>query len=125
MKQRMKVRLPGSYFLFVALFLTAAVVIRAYDPFFVQALRLIAFDVYQRLSPQAYNPDLPVRVVDIDDASLQRIGQWPWPRTVLRDLLLKLHERKAAVVAFDVLFAEPDRSSVEELVKRLPSAQAE
>ena len=125
MKARMRVRLSGVYFLLVALFLTAAVVIRAYDPFFVQALRLIAFDIYQRLSPQSYNPDLPVRVVDIDDASLQRIGQWPWPRTMLRDLLIKLHERKVAVVAFDVLFAEPDGSSVEQLVRRLPPAQAE
>src|SRR6185295_10271955 len=56
--------------------------------------------------------------------SLARHGQWPWPRTVVRDLLDKLGERKAAAVGFDILFAEPDRTSVEQIVKVLPGSQA-
>jgi adenylate cyclase len=43
-------------------------------------LRLIAFDYYQRLDPQPYDPNLPVRIVDIDEKSLAMFGQWPWPR---------------------------------------------
>ena len=61
--------------------------VRAIDPFFVRALRLIAFDTYQQLAPQVYDPKPPVRVVDIDEASLGKLGQWPWPRTKLRDLV--------------------------------------
>ena len=48
-------------------------------------------------------------------------GQWPWPRTTVRDLLLGLTSKGAAVVAFDVLFAEPDRTSLEAIVKQLPA----
>ena len=112
------------YFLLVCGFLVLAVVVRGANPFFVQALRLIAFDSYQRLAPQRYDPDLPVRVVDIDPESIARFGQWPWPRTVMRDLVARLTERNAAVVTFDILFAEADRTSLEEVVKRLPPDQA-
>src|SRR5262249_18800929 len=93
--------------------------------FFVRALRLVAFDYYQRLDPAPYDPDLPVRIVDIDEKSLSIYGQWPWPRTIVRDLLLGLTSKGASVVAFDVLFAEPDRTSVEAIVKRLPPDQAD
>ncbi len=117
----------GSSRLYVALvvaLLAAAMIIRVVDPFFVHALRLIAFDWYQQLHPQTYNPESPVRIVDIDEVSLSKIGQWPWPRTTMRDLLLDLTSKGAAVIGFDVLFAEPDRTSLEEIAKRLPGAQA-
>ena len=101
-----------------------AVFVRGADPFFVQALRLIAFNSYQRLAPQPFDPDLPVRIIDIDPESIARFGQWPWPRTIMRDLVLRLTERNAAAVTFDILFAEADRTSLEEVVKRLPPDQA-
>ena len=89
-----------------------AVFVRGADPFFVQALRLIAFDSYQRLAPQPFDPNLPVRIIDIDPESIARFGQWPWPRTIMRDLVLRLTERNAAAVTFDILFAEADRTSL-------------
>jgi adenylate cyclase len=81
---------------------------------------LIAFDSYQRLDAVRYDPRLPVKVVDIDEESLGRIGQWPWPRTVIADLLARLRDQGAAVVAFDVLFSEPDRTSPEAVLPLLP-----
>ena len=51
-------------------------------------------------------------------------GQWPWPRTTVRDLVQGLASKGASVVAFDVLFAEPDRTSVEAIIKQLPASQA-
>src|SRR5437660_11143639 len=112
------------YLLFVLALLAAATLVRAVGPFFVRALRLIAFDSYQQLAPQSYDARLPVRIVDIDEESLAKLGQWPWPRTKVRDLLLELTGKGAVVVGFDILFAEPDRTSVEEIVKHLPPAQA-
>src|SRR5947209_13963201 len=120
----MTVSTTRFYVLCVLALLAAATLVRAADPFFVRALRLIAFDSYQQLAPQSYDPRLPVRIVDIDEPSLARLGQWPWPRTKVRDLLLELTGKGAAVVGFDILFAEPDRTSVEEIVKQLPAAQA-
>ena len=55
--------------------------------------------------------DLPVRVVDIDEKSLATYGQWPWPRTRVAQLTRRLADLGATVVCFDILFAEPDRST--------------
>ncbi|SDX17298.1 adenylate/guanylate cyclase [Ruegeria halocynthiae] len=85
--------------------------VRVADPYPVQMSRLIYFDILQRISPRAYDPDLPVRVVDIDERSLAAWGQWPWPRTQLGQMVQRLGEYGAAAIAFDMLFAEPDRYS--------------
>ena len=80
------------------------------DPIPLQSLRLAQFDQFQRWHPRPYTP-VAVRVVDIDEASLKAQGQWPWPRTRLADLVERLHAAGAAVIAFDVLLTEPDRTS--------------
>ncbi len=115
----------GSYILLVSGVIAAAIAIRAFDPFFVNALRLISFDVYQRVAPQRFDRSLPVRIVDIDEASITRLGQWPWPRTLMADLVTKLGDKGASAIAFDVMFPETDRTSLEEVVKRLPQEPAE
>ena len=75
-----------------------------------QTLRNGLFDQYQRWHPRDY-VEAPVRIVDIDEESLSRLGQWPWPRTKVAELLDKLGAAGVAVVGFDVLFPEPDRTS--------------
>jgi adenylate cyclase len=87
----------------------------------VERLSTLCIDLYQRASPRPYVP-APVRIVDIDDASLAEIGQWPWPRTQLARLVDKLTEAGAAVIAFDVVFAEPDRTSPAALTTMLGKA---
>jgi adenylate cyclase len=77
-----------------------------------QAMRNSMFDQYQRWHPRPYL-EVPVRIVDVDEASLQRLGQWPWPRSKIAELLNSLGAAGAAVVGFDVLFSEPDRTSPE------------
>ena len=112
------------YAALVVAILAGATLIRVADPFFVQALRLIAFDSYQKLAPASYHPDLPIRIVDVDEESLSRIGQWPWPRTTMARLLEALGADGAAVVGFDILFSEPDRTSPEEAVKHMTPEEA-
>ncbi|MDO8535250.1 MAG: adenylate/guanylate cyclase domain-containing protein [Xanthobacteraceae bacterium] len=119
----MVVRAGRFYVLLVGGILAAAIFIRYIDPFVVQSLRLIAFDIYQRLAPQTYDPNLPVRIVDIDEKSLATIGQWPWPRTMIADLVSKLGASGAAAIAFDMQFSEPDRTSLEQVAKYLPDDQ--
>lgn len=112
------------YSVFVTTVLTVTAGIHLADPFFLQALRLLTFDQYARMRPAESDPAVPVRIVDIDDASLARIGQWPWPRSVMANLLNTLNVQGAAVVAFDVMFAESDRNAVAELAKTLPPDRA-
>ena len=80
------------------------------DPMPMRGLRNGLFDQYQRWQPRTY-VDAPVRVVDIDDESLARLGQWPWPRTRVAQLVQSLRDAGVAVMGFDVIFAEPDRTS--------------
>jgi adenylate cyclase len=79
------------------------------EPFAVRALRDLEFDAFQRWSPRVYG-DSPVKVAAIDDASLSRLGQWPWPREVIANLIEKLSEAGAATVVLDVLVSEPERT---------------
>jgi adenylate cyclase len=92
------------------LLLAAALGLRVVDPPLLMNLRQMVFDEYQRLSPRPWQ-DAAVRIVDIDDESLSRLGQWPWPRTLVARLVNELAERGAAAIAFDIVFAEPDRTS--------------
>ncbi|WP_306119860.1 MULTISPECIES: adenylate/guanylate cyclase domain-containing protein [unclassified Roseitalea] len=103
-------RLRWPFLLIGAGLVIVMAALRLADPWPTQALRLFYFDSLQRIDPRA-PADLPVRVVDIDEASLAAIGQWPWPRTVMAELVERLGANGAAVIAFDVLFAEPDRYS--------------
>ncbi len=80
------------------------------QPDLVNAARDRVFDQYQRLAPRM-NATTPVRVIEIDDAALERYGQWPWPRHRFATLVDRLNEAGAAAIVLDVIFAEPDRTS--------------
>ena len=94
--------------------------LRIIDPGATQQARWLVFDTYQRLKPRIYDPRLPVKIIDIDDESLARFGQWPWPRPVIARLVERLTQAGAAVIAFDIVFAESDRSSPEQALKVWP-----
>ncbi len=79
---------------------------------------LLLFDSYQRAAPRAYQ-DAPVRIVDIDDETIRRLGQWPWPRTDVARLTRQITDAGASVVAFDIVFSEPDRTSPSRIADRL------
>ena len=86
-------------------------VLRMQDPYFVRTVREIAFDQLQISNPRPYS-DVPVRIVDIDEAALKAYGQWPWPRSTLARLVERLDALGAAAIAFDIVFIEPDRLSL-------------
>ena len=79
-------------------------------------LRLAAFDGYQNLAPRV-RQSMPVVIVAIDEESLQRHGQWPWPRTWLARLVTRIAEARPAAIGLDIMMPEPDRLSPE----RVPS----
>ena len=66
------------------------------------------FDTYQVIEPRVKTVR-PVVIVDIDEKSLAKDGQWPWPRTRVAELVTKLTRAGAVVIAFDIVFPEPDR----------------
>ncbi len=101
--------------------LVGIVALRIVDPPVLQQVRNLTFDVYQRLSPRDIGgADALVQIVDIDNESLQRLGQWPWPRTTIATLLDKLYGNGALLAAFDIVFAEPDRLSPGRVLAAFP-----
>jgi adenylate cyclase len=92
------------------LILIAFAVLRVVDPAPIQELRVRTFDNFQVMQPRV-KAMRPVTIVDIDEKSLAdpRLGQWPWPRTRLAEIITNLTRLGAVVIAFDVVFAEPDR----------------
>lgn len=94
--------------------------IRIAEPPFVEDLALSTFDFYQQLKPRSYDASFPVRIIDIDDETLARFGQWPWPRLLTAKLAEKLSKGGARVIAFDIVFAEADRTSPKDILPLWP-----
>ena len=101
-----------------ALLLLLVIVVRYLDPYLITQARHAVYDNYQKLSPRVYE-SAPVRVVDIDEASLAHFGQWPWPRGLLGQLVDRLSQLGAAAIAFDIVFPEADRLAPRELLRSL------
>lgn len=109
-----------SYLLTVAGAICLALLVALARPPFIPDLSRVLFDSYQRLDPREWDPALPVRIVDIDEESLSQIGQWPWPRSKIAEIVARLKNLGAAAVAIDLVFAEPDASSPEQIINLLP-----
>jgi adenylate cyclase len=92
------------------LLLAGFTALRVIDPAPLQELRLRTFDTFQRIDPRVKTVR-PVTIVDIDEKSLAdpRLGQWPWPRTRIADMIDDLTRLGAVVIGFDAVFSEADR----------------
>lgn len=103
-----------SYFI-PALILFGVLALQYTFPSQIESFRAKVFDIFQMIKPRVYQ-DTPVRIIDVDDESLEKIGQWPWPRTILAKLIVRLVEGGATVITFDGVFPEPDRTSPENML---------
>lgn len=83
-------------------------------------LRHAVFDLYHRVEPRTVEV-LPVVIVDIDEKSLEKHGQWPWPRTLVAELIEKTAKLGPLAVGLDVIFAEADGSSLKEMAEKHPN----
>ena len=84
------------------------VVLAVFPPAVLGRLENAAYDILLR-SARTRPPAGRVVIVDVDERSLSAIGQWPWRRDLIGDLIARLRNMGAATVALDMVFAEPDR----------------
>src|SRR6202049_648343 len=63
--------------------------LRIADPAPIEELRVRTFDSFQLVDPRVKTAK-PVTIIDIDEKSLAKLGQWPWPRTRIADLITNL-----------------------------------
>ena len=106
-------------YLFVGLVWTIVLaILYLQTPEFLQAIERQWFDHLLRATSAGTPPSHCV-VVAIDEKSLESFGQWPWPRYRIALLLEKIRRMNPRVVGIDILFAEPDRSSLIHIQKTL------
>lgn len=91
-----------------------------------ERLNSIIYDVRMRISVSTHQEHAQkghsdVVIVDVDEKSLAAVGQWPWTRDKLAQLLEQLRKDGALVIAFDVVFAESQKNAAESLIKELNS----
>ena len=109
-------------FLAAILALAGARQLRLTDPPLIASLRALTFDAYQRIKPREPLGQ-PLRIIDIDEASIAKYGQWPWPRTRLAQIVDRVRQLGGAVIAFDIVFSEPDRTGPAGLINELEERQ--
>jgi adenylate cyclase len=103
------------------LVLFALLVVRIDDSTGLQVVRARVFDFYQRIQPRETPPETPVVILDIDQKSINELGQFPWPRTALADLVTNATAAGASVIGFDIVFSESDQTSVANVVTKIPA----
>jgi adenylate cyclase len=86
--------------------LAVLLLLRISDPAFVEKVRLTYFDQLVTSQPKV---DVPVHTVNIDEATLDKLGQFPFPRDMYADIIKELYKREAGLVVFNVLMPEKDR----------------
>ena len=86
---------------------TLLIGLRVIDPYFVETARLKSFDYYQRNQEKVEAGE--IAIVEIDEASLETNGQWPWPRDVLADKIVELRQAETGIIVMPILFSESDR----------------
>jgi len=99
--------------------LTGAVMLRMQQPEFLRRMQTATFDTYNRMWPRPFDLSSAVRIADFNDDTLNKMGQWPWPRDRIAALVDKLKAMGASAIVFDMVFAEPDGRSPRALAEEL------
>ncbi|WP_431287048.1 CHASE2 domain-containing protein [Roseateles chitinivorans] len=100
-------RLPRVAWLVPIVAMLAAMTLLVHDPVPLRVARNAVFDQFQRWYPRPYLAP-SVRIVDIDEESLRRFGQWPWSRAQVARLLDAAQQLEPASVSLDIMFPEPE-----------------
>jgi len=90
--------------------------VRLQNPEFVKSISNISFDSYQKIFKFDERRDNIV-IVDIDEPSLAKFGQFPWSRNVFSEILENINQDNPKSVGFDIFFSEKDKQSPEEIIK--------
>ena len=104
-----------NYLIFFVL-LIILIALKIANPSFIKSISYISFDLYQKTFPLK-KQDSNVVIIDIDEKSLSKFGQFPWSRSVFAKIIDKVHVTKPKAIGFDVFFTEKDKQSPEEIIK--------
>ena len=101
----------------LALLLIFFITLKFINPSIVQKISFINYDFYQKVFNRGEVTD--VTIIDIDEKSIAKIGQFPWRRDIYSKILYNLNQYNPSVVAFDIVFSEEDKQNPKDLLIQL------
>ena len=108
------VRKNLNYIIFLNI-LILLITLKVINPSFIKSVSYLSFDLYQKVFVEEKDTD--VIIVDIDESSLGKFGQFPWSRSVFAKILDQLNTSNPKAIGFDIFFSEKDKQSPEEIIK--------
>ena len=103
-----------NYIIF-SILLIILIAIKILNPSFVKSISYLSFDVYQKIFVE--NKDSEVIIIDIDEKSLGKFGQFPWNRSIFAKILDQLNTSNPKAIGFDIFFTEKDKQSPDAIIK--------
>jgi CHASE2 domain-containing sensor protein len=99
-----------------SIILLILIIVRLQNPEFVKSISSISFDSYQKIFKYNEKQD-DIVIVDIDEPSLAKFGQFPWGRNIFSKILDNINKENPKSIGFDIFFSEKDKQSPEEIIK--------
>ena len=113
----MKALLQNNFnYLIFTLVLILLITLKIINPSFIKSVSFLSFDLYQKIFSEQ-KKDSQVVIIDIDESSLGKFGQFPWSRSVFAKILDQLNLSNPKAIGFDIFFTEKDKQSPDEIMK--------
>ena len=93
------------------------IIIKFINPPIIQKISFINYDFYQKVFNRGQVKD--VTIVDIDEKSIAKVGQFPWRRDAYSKILKNLNQHNPKAIAFDIVFSEEDKQNPKDLLLQL------
>ena len=103
-----------NYIVFLII-LILLITLKVINPSFIKSVSYLSFDLYQKVFVEKKDSD--VVIIDIDEQSLGKFGQFPWNRRVFAKILDQLNTSNPKAIGFDIFFTEKDKQSPEAIIK--------
>ena len=104
-----------NYLIFFIL-LIFLIALKFINPSFIKSISFISFDLYQKVFPLEKR-ETDVIIIDIDEKSLGKFGQFPWSRSVFAKIIENVKVSEPKAIGFDIFFSEKDKQSPDEIIK--------
>jgi len=103
-----------NYIIFLIL-LFFLIVLKTINPSFIKSISYLSFDLYQKIFPLNKQTS-EVIIIDIDEKSLGKFGQFPWNRSIFAKIVENVNATNPKAIGFDIFFTEKDKQSPEEII---------
>ena len=104
-------------FIYLGVIFLLLIIIKFINPPIIKKISFISYDFYQKAFNRGEVKD--VTIVDIDEKSIAKVGQFPWRRDIYSKILYNLNQHSPRAIAFDIVFSEEDRQNPQDLLSQL------